>query len=79
MAKLSAPYTSLPRNVSVERQNLRNARVVGLPSRAQPNVGDAFRVVSAAAAYKNAFTDNLVTIPFFGAVKGAWDARKDWP
>jgi len=78
MAKLSAPYTSLPRNVSVERKNLRSARVDGLPARTQPNTGDAFRVVSAAVAYKNAFTNNLVTIPFFGAIKASWDARKDW-
>jgi len=75
MAKLSAPYSSLPRNVSVERRNLRNARVGGLPARPQPNVGDAFRVVSAAAAYKNAFNDNLETIPFFGAIKSAWEKR----
>jgi len=78
MAKQSAPFSSLPRNVSVERRNLRYARVVGVTPVPQPNVGDAFRVVSAVASYANAFEANKVTIPFFGAISSAWSKRKVW-
>jgi hypothetical protein len=78
MAKQSAPFSSLPRNLSVERRNLRTARVTGLVRPAQPNTRDAFRVVSAAVAYKQAFDDNKTTIPFFGELSDAWAARKDW-
>lgn len=78
MAKLSAPFSSLPQNPAARRRIYRGARLGGRPKPSTPNMGDALHTLTAVQRTVEAFEREKENIEFLQVLSDSWAARKDW-
>lgn len=71
----SQTYNAPPVKRAARKKFFNRARMGSRPARTQPDIGDAFHAVSAAAAIKDGWSSS--TDPAVVALRNAWNARKD--
>jgi hypothetical protein len=74
MATLYESFEKIPVNRNARKKHLRSARLGSRPVPVVPEIGDAAKVISAAAAFKTGWEDS--TAEPSATVRAAWAAAK---